>query len=375
MKKVFIFICLFASITLVNAQLFKKLKDKAANALDKKPEEKKPADADNNTNAGSNADNAANKTAKVPAAPPANGSLSFTLDDGERFMYDEAKIYVLKGTQLGWQFVTQKGKEFYLIDNGNRTGPFSVPSIESANSSSNLNDDGDGEKVAKEYTKTVNGKLMLVFNGKSYGPFFMISEMQVSADKKHFFALVIEGASLTAMSDGSSLISDIGTSPLKLNGIGTKLMVSHNFKHAIAAVMDTKGKGEVYMVTSEGKKTGPVDMMSAMGSNGETWLSDDGTVYSIPSQSPRELVVNGNGVAKFAVDISRSRLAIAPDPAKSVFYDEGTLYRGDGTKEVDKNVVFPHIAAINGALYLCWFQVYKNPETNKKDVYVCKKPL
>ena len=79
----------------LQAQLLKKIKDKAAKAL----ETKKPETGSNNDASGANAGgtsgngNAADNNTKTPAAPPSNGKVVFTLANDENILYDESKIF------------------------------------------------------------------------------------------------------------------------------------------------------------------------------------------------------------------------------------------------------------------------------------------
>jgi len=63
-------------------------------------------------------------------------------------------------------------------------------------------------------SKTIDGKLYLVFNGKIFGPYHHIAKILVSPDKKHFFAAVtIEGEDnmTSKMGMGNSfMVSDAG---------------------------------------------------------------------------------------------------------------------------------------------------------------------
>ena len=72
------------------------------------------------------------------------------------------------------------------------------PAEENEDGSDNKSDEvalGDNkDPVAIQYSKTIDGKLYLVFNGKNFGPYDFVSKMIVSHDKKHFFALVTIGS-------------------------------------------------------------------------------------------------------------------------------------------------------------------------------------
>jgi hypothetical protein len=373
MKKIILMMTVSFATVYAQAQFGGLLKKVTKEVLggDDKTEKKEKAESNDN--------NKSKEKKNEPQTPPTNGTLAFTLDEGERIMYDEASITGSKNN-LSWKFVTySKEGKYFLIDNGNRTGPFDDSPItskraESGESGSASSLEGD-EKVAKKYTKLANGKPTIVFNGKTYGPYLMVQSMVVSADKQHFFAVALEGNSMMDMSKGKGvLFSEKGKQ--ELPGMPFKLKASPGFSVAVATVMDMKaannGNSNYVMVNSKGKKSGPIDIMS---SGGDDWLDEEGNVYSIPSQSPTELLVNGVGVAKFDIEIEKSRLVIAPDPSKSIMYMNGKIYNADGTISKSEKAIYPSIVMINNVMNLCWFQLYKNPATNQKEVYVCKKPI
>jgi hypothetical protein len=254
--------------------------------------------------------------------PTANCNLVFTLEAGEQFFYDETEV-VAKNNAMSYSFVIQNKKyEYFLVEDGVRTGPFKeapsrrVDKAESEEESESNNDDdkismgGDSkDPVALQYSKTINGKLYLVFNGKNFGPYDYISKMKLSPDKKHFFALVtIGGASaMTAkMGMGNSFIVNDGTLKQKVGDGGTSIPVkfstSNGFKHCMATIMDQSGQ-KVIRVTSTGKSE-EASISDIYTDNGPgSIVSDNGDIITIPAQSPTQILVNGQEAATFKVPI------------------------------------------------------------------------
>jgi hypothetical protein len=380
----------------LQAQLLKKIKDKAAKAMEpKKPE------TNTNTNSGSTETNTGTvpdvantntKNTKTPAAPPTNGSVVFTLGADENLLYDESKI-ITKNNKVSYSFVLQNKKyEYFLIEDGNRTGPFKEAPIKSLKQSDESEDGGSsgsnndevslGDKkdpVAIQYSKTINGKLFIVFNGKNYGPYDFVSKMIVSPDKKQFFAVATIGSQspmMAKMGMGNTYIVNEGTLKQKA-GSGTSTMpmkfsVSDGFKHCMVTVMDQTSQ-KIFTVTSANKQEegSMADMYSGGGS--KSFVSDNGDIISIPSQSPTQVLVNGKEAASFKVPItSISRLFLTPDISKSVYYEKGKIYRADGTEESLSGVLFPKVVTVGNETAVYYFKIYKT-ETGTKDVYLCKK--
>lgn len=387
-----IVIVLMCTTCLVQAQLLKKLKDKAAKALEKKPEEKKTNTEEETTvTETSNTDN--NKTTKTTVAtPPANGNIVFSLGVDEVLLYDESAI-LLKNNKVSYSFVIKNKKsEYFLIEDSVRTGPFKEAPIKSLQTTS---DDGETsstddavsigndkkDPVAIQYSKTIDSKLYLVFNNKNYGPYDFVSKMLVSPDKKHFFALVTIGGenNMTAkMGMGYTfIVNDLGMKQKAgTSGITVpaKFSASEGFKHAMASVMDQKDQKVISVTTAGKQQEGSINDMYTNGTS-ITFVNDNGDIVSVPAQSPTQLLVNGKEVAAFKVPIKNmNRLFLTPDLSKSMYYEKGTLYRADGTEESLAGIVFPKVVTVKNETSVYYFKVYKN-ENGVKDVYLCKKKI
>lgn len=378
-----------------SAQLLKKLKEKAEKAIDGKGK-----NSGSNSSAGSNDDSntssassnasspgsSSKTTAKDPAGPPANGSVVFNLGVDEQFLYDETAI-TSNNNGVSYQFVVRSKAGYFLIDNGNRTGPFKTAPIKSRNvpveSDAESNDVSIGDKkddIAIQYTKTIGGKLFIVFNGKNYGPYNYVSKMLVSPDQKKFFAVTTIGGAnnmTTKMGMGNThIVSNTGVNQ-KVGSSSTiplKFFVSESFTQAMVVVMDQNSQ-QLFTATTAGKQT--ESTMADMYSSGEGKLlvSDKGDIISIPSQSPRQILVNGSEAASFKVPIeSISRLTITPDVSKSVYYNNGKLYKANGDEVSISGILFPKIITTGNTTMVYYFKVYKN-ETGVKDVYLCKKEI
>lgn len=395
MKRVIVFFALFTvALAPAQAQLLNKLKDKAAKALgSSKQQENK--NTNSNEEATSNSKTSNNKAAsKKDWIDETACNVVFTLDgaSGEKLLYDEVSV-IANNNQLTHAFVTvNKRYEYFLIENGNRTGPFKQSPLSSLKKGDDGEDNNDNQDeqvnigndkkdpVAIQYSKTIDGKLYLVFNGKNYGPYDHVAKMVVSPDKKKFFALVTIGGAnnMTAkMGMGNSFLVNEGTLKQKLagpNAMPMRMLISSGFKQALAIVMDQSTQ-KVLTVTSAGKKT-EGSMEQLYSGNGDMLkVSDAGDIISVLAQSPTQVLVNGNEAASFAVPITNShRLFLLPDLRKSVYYEKGKLQRGDGSTEDVSYITFPQVATVNGESALYYFKMKKN-DSGDTEVYLCKKVL
>lgn len=394
-KLLLVLLVCVAAFTHSEAQILKKLKEKAEKAM----EPKKPAtssDNNNSTNNNTNApasENTGNANSKTPATPPPYCNAIFTLNEDESFLYDEAEVFLVNN-KVGYTFVLQNKKyEYFVVDDGKRTGPFKESPVKSAKpadeeegSSSSSDDDkvsmgDDKDPVAIQYSKTIGGKLFIVFNGKNYGPYDHVAKMILSRDKKHFFALVTIGganAMTTKMGMGNNFMVNEGTLKQKV-GDGTmsmplKFSASKGFKHCMATVMDQSSQKVVSVTSANKKEEGGMEALYS-GSGGISFVNDNGDIVSVPSQSPTQILVNGNEVASFKVPIkSMDRLFLTPDISKSVYYEKGKLYKADGTEESLSGILFPKVVTVDNETAVYYFKIYKN-ESGARVVYLCKKVL
>lgn len=381
----FLFIASITCISNTEAQLIKKLKEKTEKILEPQKNE-----TTNNGSASSNNSSANNQEPKWVPTPDCQ--LVFTLENDERFFYDETKV-IVKNNKMSYSFVVQnKKREYFLIEDGKRNGPFQAPPEMAVNktgdddetndkSDEDINMSGDKDPVALKYSKTINNNLFIVFNGKNFGPYDFVAKMVVSPDKQHFFAVVTIGgmSSMTAkMGMGNTFL--VNESGLKQkagtdnNSMPIKLKTSNDFKQAMVTVMETTTQKSI-TVTSTGKKleSSMADMYG--GNESAVVLSDNGDIISVPSQSPTQLFINGVEAASFNVPVKNmNRLFLTPDIKKSVYYTKGTFHRGDGTEESVKDILFPKLLTINKETALYYYKLNKN-ETGGNDVYICKKLL
>jgi hypothetical protein len=389
MKKIIAFLLLAGVCFNTEAQLLKKLKEKAEKAM----EQKKPAASTESNAPAAPAAESSNKTeSKTPVKPPSYCDSIFVINADETFLYDEAEV-IAQNNQMSYTFVVQNNKyEYFLIEDGKRSGPFKespVKSIKPADDdedASSKDDDkvsmGDEkDPVAIQYSKTINGKLYIVFNGKNYGPYDHVGKMIVSRDKKQFFALVTIGGAnaMTAkMGMGNNFMVNEGVLKQKAGDGGMamamKFSVSKGFKHCMAVVMDQTAQKVISITSANKTEEGSMEALYS-GTGNISFVNDNGDIVSVPTQSPTQILLNGKEVASFKVPIkSMARLFITPDISKSVYYEKGKLYKADGTEESLTGILFPKVVTIKNTTSVYYFKIYKN-ESGARVVYLCKKEL
>lgn len=388
--KQFIFMCFLLVAVNTEAQLLKKIKEKAQQVVGPGKNSTTEPSADGS-------EQSAGNKQKTKWTPTPDCEKIFTLASGETFLFDETKVKAVNG-KLSYAFiVTNKNYEYFLIEDGKRSGPFKEAPVNQMNirvEKSETEDDGSSDRddgiiqigndkkdpVAMQYSKTINNKLYIVFNGKNFGPYDFVAKMNVSPDKKKFWAAVTIGGStemLAKMGMGNAfLVNEAGIKQTAGNDASfpAKLMVSTNFSAAALTILDNAGQKAITVSSTGKKQEGSINEMYT-GKQTSMVVADNGDIISVPQQSPTQLFVNGTEAAVFKVPVtSLSRVFLMTDYKKSVFYQSGKLYRGDGSEEALKGVLFPKFVTIGNELAVYHYKIHET-ETGDKDVYLCKKAL
>lgn len=123
MKKLLL-IMLLAFAANTQAQLLKKIKDKAQQAMEPKKS------TETGSSSGSTESSANEESQKVKWVPGPSDQKVFTLESGETFLYDETRVFARDG-KISYAFVVMNKKyNYFLVEDGKRSGPFSSPPVE-----------------------------------------------------------------------------------------------------------------------------------------------------------------------------------------------------------------------------------------------------
>ena len=254
------------------------------------------------------------------------------------------------------------------------------------------------EKLTKKMLPNITqGTFSFKYNGKTYGPFTGVGENMLV---------------LRSMTDGKPTE--------KFYGFGEEMIVSKNEKGkseiAINGLVQTEKKVvriKDYMVTTLAPTYPAGTMAFALGgkvntfSNGKTvaiikiagiadglmnvytadnkyyseiYGTDSGHVVSIiklkditQADNTTEAYIDYTTKLTYPVNIIKKNLLLAKNPAKSVMYNQHTLYYPDSTKETIDNVGDAQIINFNGKDYILWFEMMK--AAGGHEIYLCQKEL
>jgi hypothetical protein len=235
-------------------------------------------------------------------AQKASKTTILTLQTGEQLIYGENCFNIGSGGKNTLVFTSMStgGKiQYFLYENGLKKGPFTEikPDMVKCGGSTYTKNcarqphSGDFSDQTDKYV-TINqadGRATINLNGKTYGPYFSINHLVVSADKKKFYAIIMDP--MTMKSD--FICSDGRTVPLGGSGDGIYVSPDGNEAYVfqkgtinLEELMKSGGDmskiniddmNKVFLVSITGKKLGPFENLNS----GETWFcrTNNGLLY------------------------------------------------------------------------------------------------
>ncbi|RYD88205.1 MAG: hypothetical protein EOP54_27615 [Sphingobacteriales bacterium] len=326
-----------------------------------------------------NASEGAPATSNSPSAPSTSaaakyGTQLFTLEKGEYLVYGELSLSVkADGTHV--KAVTRLNRQFYLYDNGARSGPYATPPVDKL----------DDYKRDYEYQKNTTDEYMtkgmsyisagnLVVDGKKYGQVLMVSALYHNPKTKKFYAIAVKNESDKM---NYYLISDKGSR--KILGVGLGLIVSANGESGGVLIPATQynakteqdmynfvANDDSYIVLANGKTLGPYKYVDGT----RNQLDDNSNYVQVGKSGPKEGVfVNGKQIISFNEGIGSSGTSfVSADGNNAAWFERGNLLFSDGTF-IKGNAIQPAASTENGVKVLNWVMI------EKQHVYHCKKEL
>ncbi len=130
--------------------------------------------------------------------------------DMKKFNLDYKEVYITTGIDGSVLIKDKLNQKYYILKNGQTEGPFSENDsrVAAAGHVTESSDEGDKKDA---YTRAYPGiivksgeKYLIKFNGKSYGPYAIISDFAMSRSKNKFAAIVTENI-IMSESEGKKL--------------------------------------------------------------------------------------------------------------------------------------------------------------------------
>ncbi len=157
-------------------------------------------------------------------------------------------------------------QNFYVYHNGTKDGPYKNNQIEQYMCKGDLlktnksQDESNEANTQDNFEFTEDGKMMLVFNGKKYGPYDAIMNVYYSSDKRNFAAITLDEnqKNVIVSSIAASFAVEGSVSNLVFNKIGNKFLVTSETYSDIDAIINAK------LMSLEGSKLSDDEMFKIM---------------------------------------------------------------------------------------------------------------
>lgn len=384
-----VFLLGVASFNYSNAQILRKIKDKANSVINKDKstdsapsetaKERKPQDG--NKEEGNSSDNSA------PLDPDKYTLVYKPSDDSKAtFLYDESCLGI-NTDGSGYMVVLydskNKAEPFIVIEDGKITGRFKnasqIPNkcegkvTRRGNSeSSGIDFKEETEKNLNKYVKSETKGGMpshtVTINGKSYGPFMAINNMYVSPDSKTFFidaydatavqSLYFNDKKVNSSEPGLMMVGELLFGPDNRNmlylGIGTMEMANMGKEDMKGTVIYPDGTKKTMVLTGADLFNPKQYKLTAK--NEICWIDKLSGQFYADGKPIGKFSDNGK---RLTLNDGHYKLLAGADAKTSVlFTEDGKIHFLDGTTQ--ELTLYPFISVNNGVTSIKWFKTRGN---------------
>jgi hypothetical protein len=336
------------------------------------------------------------------SATPGNltSKIILSLQPGEKILTAESCL-VLSVSNNQSYVVVSKNNQLFVYDNGQRKGPYKDVDEANIKPCDSNNQDNNSCSVYEPAGSVNNtdylvmnddGTYAIKLNGKTYGPYPFIKDLQVWPDKSGFVAIIMDKQMK------STLVSSDGTN-LALNGETERLQVSPTGKKYVVALKETPGidpaflntdfsklsQDEImklaqkqadreknagppksYIYTTGGTKLGPFDTQTFYSNNpaftrsgGDNWIMVvDNTLY-----------INGKIIKKYEdTDLNTCRIWLSRDGKRYAIISYDKVIFSDGNSY--SYPLVPSSYEKDGKIFIKWLSL-----EHEKDLVLYSKEL
>ena len=292
-----------------------------------------------------------------PGCASDQAELVFDLGGKLHLVYSEVGIRVKNDGSLLLQDLVNDN--YYIANNGVTQGPYKEgdPRIAGFDPPK---DDNQGEEDLltkyKQYISKSGDKYLITFDGKSYGPFAIISTFVVSKAKTKFAALATKNVMLTE-DEGKKLQEELKNAKTQQEQIEIAQKISQTMQKNMMA-----GAGGSNESTGPELVTNIPDAHFDLLETGSGNLTADYKYDDILIDAYQRIIdLHGNTL--FNVDndaYGSSDMFVSSDNTKFAAFKFGTLTFND--KKTLPGMFNPHLIKVNGQVYLAY--LYYSPKRN-----------
>jgi hypothetical protein len=278
--------------------------------------------------------------------------------------YEELSISVLDdGSILAKSRVTD---EYYIIKDGVTQGPFKSgdPKIAAFETDKSDARDIDGFILRnKPYISKSADKLLITFNGKTYGPYAQINSFTVTFSKEKFAAMVVESTLINA-DDQKKMEAAIKNAKTDQEKMDLSMQYAQEMQQKMMKAGGPAGTLPKLVTNISNATYDPLKNIGGV-LNAKMKYND---IFMIAYDKVIDL--QGKTVMTIKPEVAAAPVAfLNTSNTKYVYGDYGTLNFSDGTTMSE--LFSPHLIKANGQIYLAY--MYYSPKRNA--IMQCKIPF
>ncbi|HUX96211.1 MAG TPA: hypothetical protein VMV47_10810 [Bacteroidales bacterium] len=256
--------------------------------------------------------------------------------------------------------------EYYIVKDGVTQGPYKgedpqVKSFEVV--SDEVPEDVDPWTYKyKQYISKKDGKYLITFGGKTYGPYGQIQNFAVTLSKDKFAALIIENVVVTE-DQGKAMDEAMKNAKNDQERMDLALKYSAAMQQKI---IQGGGPGSMVPKLVSNIEGISYDWTNNMGGSLNSSMKYDEILLTIGSDIKD---LKGNNIHTVTPDQGGADFFISSDNSKYAWHQYGTLNISD--KTTLSELFNPHLVKVEGKIYLAY--MYYSPKKNS--ILQCKLPF
>ena len=304
-----------------------------------------------------NPEDNSNKPSKEPEPACACNAAEIVMNMGGSLQlnYNEISISVLDNGEI---LAKNRGTDqYYIVKNGVTQGPYKSGDPKIAEFETTDEDDKSIESFLlknKPYISRSDEKLLITFNGKSYGPYAQINNFTVTKSKDKFAALVIENIIINE-DQGKKMDEAMKNAKSDEERMALAMQFSDEMQQKM---MQGGGPASTMPMLVTNIQNATYDPVKTMGGtlNGHIKYDD-----ILMVAYDKIIGLQGETILTLKKEtIGASDLFVNTDNTKYAVYNYGTLTFSDNTTLSE--LFNPHLVKVDGTVYLAY--MYYSPKKN-----------
>jgi hypothetical protein len=277
--------------------------------------------------------------------------------------YSELNISVLDDGRVLAE--DKMNSSYYVIKGGVTEGPLKENDPRVTNFRAILNPGSSNQSIIarySEYIKKQGDKYIIVFQGKTYGPYAQIDKFAVTKSKEKFLATVTENIAVTA-DDGKKMEEAIKNAKTQEEQMELAMKYSQQIQEKMMS-----GGGPTSILPKYISNV-PLATPEQMGMYSATVNASMKYDELLVPQMDKITDLTGKKIVSFTYGQCSGDFFISSDNSRTACYSYGTLTFSDGKKLSE--LFNPHLVKVDGKIWLAY--MYFSPKRNA--IMLCRIPF